>query len=85
MKFQKEMKIFEEELVKRGTKYFFSQDYPGVLDFNLWPWFERLDAFPVAYPDVGATLLPEDIFPRLVRITKSVRAEQVRTGVMLLT
>ena len=70
MKFQNEMKIFEEELVKRGTKYFFSQDYPGVLDFNLWPWFERLDAFPVAYPDVGATLLPEDIFPRLVRITK---------------
>ena len=60
------MSIFENELNKRGTKYFFSQDQPGVLDFNIWPWFERLDVFPIAYPDVGGTLLPEKSFPKLV-------------------
>ena len=60
------MSIFENELNKRGTKYFFSQEQPGVLDFNIWPWFERLDVFPIAYPDVGGTLLPEKSFPKLV-------------------
>lgn len=64
-KFQSKMSIFEIELNKRGTKYFFAQEQPGVLDFNIWPWFERLDVFPIAYPDVGGTLLPEKSFPKL--------------------
>ena len=66
-KLQRRMAIFEKELSKRNTTYFFSDEQPGLLDFNIWPWFERLDVFPIAYPEIGTAVLPNDKFPLLVR------------------
>jgi glutathione S-transferase len=37
--------VFEEELKTRGTKYFFGEK-PGFVDYMIWPWCERTDAFP---------------------------------------
>lgn len=37
--------IFEAELKTRGTKYFNGQK-PGFVDYMIWPWCERTDAFP---------------------------------------
>jgi Glutathione S-transferase, C-terminal domain len=37
--------VFEEELKKRGTK-FYSGEKPGFVDYMIWPWCERTDAFP---------------------------------------
>jgi glutathione S-transferase len=36
--------IFEAELKTRGTK-FFHGDKPGFVDYMIWPWCERTDAF----------------------------------------
>nr|ARM39008.1 glutathione S-transferase omega-1 [Cydia pomonella] len=33
--------IFEKELTARGTNYF-GGDRPGMLDYMIWPWVERL-------------------------------------------
>ena len=65
-KLQRRLVIFENELGKRKTTYFFSDDQPGLLDFNIWPWFERLDVFPIAYPEIGNAVLPNENFPLLV-------------------
>lgn len=35
------LKPFEEELTKRGTEFFGGQN-PNILDYAIWPWFERL-------------------------------------------
>ncbi|XP_047518732.1 pyrimidodiazepine synthase-like [Pieris napi] len=35
------MDIFEKELAFRGTNYF-GGDRPGMLDYMIWPWLERL-------------------------------------------
>ena len=65
-KLQRRMAIFEKELSRRKTTYFFSDEQAGLLDFNIWPWFERLDVFPIAYPEIGTAVLPNDKFPLLV-------------------
>jgi len=33
---------FEKELSVRGTPFFGGRDTPGMLDYMIWPWFERL-------------------------------------------
>ena len=45
----KNLNIFELELSKRGKDGFFSENYPGYLDYMIWPWFERIDAFGETY------------------------------------
>jgi len=37
--------VFEDELKKRGTKFLNSSDKPGYVDYMIWPWCERTDAF----------------------------------------
>lgn len=36
--------MFETELKNRGTK-FFGGDKPGMVDYMIWPWCERTEAF----------------------------------------
>lgn len=37
--------MFEDELKKRGTKFFNGADKPGFVDYMIWPWCERTDSF----------------------------------------
>uniref|UniRef100_A0A0V0GCL5 Putative glutathione s-transferase omega-1 isoform x2 n=1 Tax=Triatoma dimidiata TaxID=72491 RepID=A0A0V0GCL5_TRIDM len=37
-----EMDYFEKQLATRGTQYF-SGDKPGMIDYMIWPWCERLE------------------------------------------
>jgi len=36
------LKPFEKELERRGTKFFGGTDIPGMVDYMIWPWIERL-------------------------------------------
>ena len=38
------IQAFETELSSRGSCYF-GGEQPGWLDYMVWPWFERLDAY----------------------------------------
>ncbi|XP_041455670.1 glutathione S-transferase omega-1-like [Lytechinus variegatus] len=42
--YQKELYVLEDELKKRGTAFFFG-NRPGLVDYIMWPWFERWTVF----------------------------------------
>lgn len=42
--------IYEKELIKRGTPYFHGAS-PGMVDFMIWPWFERAGIIQVLCGD----------------------------------
>lgn len=55
--------IFEKELKSRGSK-FFGGEQPAMVDYMIWPWFERLELFGL----LGGEKLqiPKARFTRLV-------------------
>jgi pyrimidodiazepine synthase len=54
---------FEEELSKRGTP-FFGGDRPGMLDYMIWPWVERLPV--LAIMSQGLVDIPKEKLPNFV-------------------
>lgn len=42
--------VFEKELNSRGTAYF-GGDKPGMIDYMIWPWCERVDLLKFALGD----------------------------------
>lgn len=44
------MDLFEAELGTRESK-FFGGSKPGFVDYMIWPWIERTDAFPFVLGD----------------------------------
>jgi len=56
-----DLDLFEKELTVRATR-FFGGDLPGMLDYMIWPWFERIDAFGTVVPDC---VLPTDRYKKL--------------------
>lgn len=44
------LKLYEDELAKRGTEYF-GGDKPNILDYGIWPWFERFPIVASVYDD----------------------------------
>jgi hypothetical protein len=42
----------------------FTGDVPGMLDYMIWPWFERIDAFKIVAPD--RFVVPTDRYKKLV-------------------
>jgi len=62
----KYLNIFELELSERGKEGFFSgNNVPGFLDYMIWPWFERLDAFGESYNKEPGLQYPREKFPVL--------------------
>lgn len=60
-----EMDLFEKELAKRGTPYF-SGDEPGMVDYMIWPWCERLEMVRILGGDQFK--VPKERFQRMVRM-----------------
>lgn len=58
-----EMEFFEKELAKRGTQ-FFSGDTPGMVDYMIWPWCERLEMVRVLGGDQFR--VPKERFRRML-------------------
>jgi len=56
-----DLDLFEKELTVRATQ-FFGGDLPGMLDYMIWPWFERIDAFGTVIPDF---VVPTDRYKKL--------------------
>jgi len=38
-------------LKRRGTLFFGGNDAPGMLDYMIWPWIERIPVLKLAKPD----------------------------------
>jgi len=49
-KFNKSLEPFETELQRRGSFYFSGLEI-GMLDYMLWPWFERFPIIKMFYPN----------------------------------
>ncbi|XP_077998805.1 pyrimidodiazepine synthase-like [Glandiceps talaboti] len=62
------LKILESALQKRGSK-FFGGDQPGMADYNMWPWFERLKLV-----DFGITIFGEEL-PTLTKYVDKMFSE----------
>ncbi|XP_021964953.1 pyrimidodiazepine synthase [Folsomia candida] len=53
VEFQKGLSPFEKELEKRGTTFFGGNDAPGMLDYMIWPWIERVPVMKLSTdPDI---------------------------------
>jgi hypothetical protein len=42
----------------------FTGDLPGMLDYMIWPWFERIGAYKTVAPD--KFVIPTDRYKKLV-------------------
>lgn len=60
--------LIEKELLERKTDFFFG-DNPGMLDYMIWPWFERYPAFIQLVPQAA---WPAERFPALVDIINEI-------------
>merc|ERR1712242_430500 len=57
-------KYLEKELEKRGTPFFNGKSLPGMLDYMIWPWMERLEVPTILHPDLKNLLgVPMSEFP----------------------
>ncbi|XP_065219601.1 pyrimidodiazepine synthase-like [Planococcus citri] len=63
----------EKELVSRGTKYF-GGDKPLMVDYMIWPWFERLDVLSYLYGSEAK--IPTEKIPNLVNWTSLMKKDE---------
>ncbi|KAL4234561.1 Glutathione S-transferase omega-1 [Mactra antiquata] len=61
-RFMRALGRYEKELVTRGDGPFFGGDKVCMVDFMLWPWFERIGVVNAIVP---ATKITSEKFPRL--------------------
>ena len=61
------MKYLESDLKCRNTKFFKGNELPGMLDYMIWPWMERIDVLLMVFPELNP-LLPSDQFPLMVNL-----------------
>lgn len=72
------LEVFENELQKRGTPFFFG-DRPGMLDYMLWPWAERAGVVGI---HLGQKLpLEDDQLPFLRKWRKLMRDYPAVAGI----
>nr|XP_971184.1 PREDICTED: pyrimidodiazepine synthase-like [Tribolium castaneum] len=71
------LETFETELSNRGTT-FFGGEKPGMVDYMLWPWGERVGTIVIAH---GQQLpFASDQFPLLRKWRKAMRGDPVCDG-----
>ncbi len=73
-KFLANVDVIEGELARRGTAYFAGREKPGMIDYNLWPWFER---FPILAELAPGATLKEERFPLLMAWCDKMRKDPV--------
>ncbi len=66
-KFHDKLDVLEKMLVERSTKFMGGQDRPMLVDYNCWPFFERMDAWKAIYPE-KPDFIPASRFPKCVII-----------------
>ncbi|XP_068220330.1 pyrimidodiazepine synthase-like isoform X2 [Palaemon carinicauda] len=71
--------IYEVELKKRGTK-FFGGEKPGMLDYMIWPWAERICVLQEISGDV---FLTEERYPTIISWTSSMCEDPVIKAVII--
>ncbi|KAF3420985.1 hypothetical protein E2986_05549 [Frieseomelitta varia] len=69
-----ELEFFERELASKETP-FFNGNSPGMLDFMIWPWWERSDVIRVLYGDQFS--IPRDKFKRLLEWKSAMKENPV--------
>ena len=66
-KFKNVFGFLEKELENRSTSFFNGQNLPGMLDYMIWPWMERLEVPTLLHPDLKSLLgVPMSEFPLMV-------------------
>ena len=63
--FQNSLLFLEQELKNRGTKFFHSKTQPGMLDYMIWPWIERVETIPKFHSKLPE-IIPGDQFPNFL-------------------
>lgn len=64
---ENDLDLYEAELAKRGTKYFGGNDRPNILDYALWPLFQRIELG--YFHSAEECKLSSERFPLLVRFS----------------
>ena len=64
---QKSMNYLESDLKRRQSKFFHGNDLPGMLDYMIWPWMERLEVPSAIHADLDNILgVPTSDFALMV-------------------
>ncbi|KAH8322036.1 hypothetical protein KR059_000873, partial [Drosophila kikkawai] len=69
--------IFEQELTKRGTR-FFGGDKPGFVDYMIWPWLERLPVIEYVLKD--SYNFDEKRFPKVAQLITLLKEDEAVKG-----
>lgn len=65
--------LFEKELTLRATQ-FFGGDVPGMLDYMIWPWIERIDSYKIVAPE--KFVIPKDRYKKLSEWKKAMKEDE---------
>jgi hypothetical protein len=49
---------------KRNILFTIAGDVPGMLDYMIWPWFERMEAYKIVAPE--KFVVPTERYKKLV-------------------
>lgn len=66
--------VFEKEIVKRGTKFFFGEDCPGMVDYMIWPWIERLPMVQNLFSHTK--IITNERYPNLINYIEAMMSDE---------
>lgn len=73
--FVSNLALFEKELSRRNTKFFGGDNEPGMLDYMIWPWFERFPTLKVLFPNLYDYENGKQEHPRLESWRKAMKED----------
>ena len=74
--------IFETELKNRGTKFLGSGSKAGFVDYMIWPWFERAEAFSLILAEKYEGM-DKDRFSKLFEWKESMKQDQAVQAILI--